>query len=470
MNGHKLLNSRRLSVTAFSFSFAYLLSFLFEGQVMYSLLDLHGLNASTYILAGMIAHFVGLLTCGLFVRSWAAAKSMMLGGMGVCLAATVPFFFTPSLLWMGGLIVSGYASGCTVASWGYYLKAFTHKNERIKSCADVLIYSNLMMIAVNVVAMNRSPFIGLSLSMFCLVIGIVFIWMLPTESVYQQDKTLKNKTQEGIKNPLLLLCLFVFIITINSGLMYQVINPAFEHLTGLVSWYWTVPYIVALAIMRNLPMKAKRSRILYIGMAMIMGAFISFMLLGRNPADYLIVDTLMLGACGIFDLFWWSILGEMLDYSDNSAQTFGIGLSANVFGVLCGGVLGMAVTSVRLPGAEVAVIALTVVCVTLVILPPLNRQLVLLLKSHAYLAAYDNMSQSQQSDIVRQIKTLDPLTVREQEVLQLILSGKSNREIGRDLFISENTVKTHVRNIFSKYDVVSRAELISTLLKNQTVE
>ena len=470
MKGHKLLNSRRLSVTAFSFSFAYLLSFLFEGQVLYSLLDLHGLNASSYILAGMITHFMGLLTCGQFVRSWAAAKKMMLGGMGVCLATAVPFFFTPSLLWMGGLIISGYASGCTVASWGYYLKAFTHKNERIKSCADVLIYSNLLMIAINVVAMNHSPFIGLSFSMFCLVIGIVFIWMLPAQSVHQQDKISNNKTQEGIRNPLLLLCLFVFIITINSGLMYQVINPAFEHLTGLVSWYWTVPYIVALAIMRNLPMKAKRSRILYIGMAMIMGAFISFMLLGRNSSDYLIVDTLMLGACGIFDLFWWSILGEMLDYSDNSAQTFGIGLSANVFGVLCGGVLGMAVTSVRLPGAEVTVIALTVVCVTLVILPPLNRQLVLLLKSHAYLAAYDNMSQSQQSDIVRQIKTLDPLTVREQEVLQLILSGKSNREIGRDLFISENTVKTHVRNIFSKYDVVSRAELISTLLKNQTVE
>jgi DNA-binding CsgD family transcriptional regulator len=286
----------------------------------------------------------------------------------------------------------------------------------------------------------------------------------------EQNKTFINKTHGGIKNPLILLCLFVFIITINSGLMYQVINPAFEHLTGLVSWYWAVPYIVALAIMRNLPMKANRSRFLYVGMAMIMGAFISFMLLGQNTCDYLIVDTLMLGACGIFDLFWWSILGEMLDYSDNPSQTFGIGLSANVFGVLCGGVLGMAVTSIGLPGAEVAVIALTVVCVTLVMLPPLNYQLVLLLKSHAYLAAYDNMSQSQQTDIVRQIKTLDPLTVREQEVLQLILSGKSNREIAGALFISENTVKTHARSIFSKYDVGSRAELISTLLKNQRVE
>ena len=470
MNRHKLINSCRLSTTGFSFLFAYILSFQFEGQVLYSLLEMRGINASAYILAAMIVHFMGLLTCGLFVRSRSAAKSMMLSGMGLCLVATAPFFFAPSYLWMSGLIVSGYFSGCAVAAWGFFLRAFTPKNERIKSCADVLIYSNLLMIAVNVVAMNRSPFIGLSLAMLFLVTGIAFIWMLPLEQENEQNKTFKNKTHGGIKNPLILLCLFVFIITINSGLMYQVINPAFEHLTGLVSWYWAVPYIVALAIMRNLPMKAKRSRILYIGMAMIIGAFISFMLLGRKTSDYLIVDALMLGACGIFDLFWWSILGEMLDYSDNPTHTFGIGLSANVFGVLCGGVLGMTVTSIGLPSAEVAVIALTVVCVTLVMLPPLNHQLVLLLKSHAYIAAYDNMSQSQQTDIVRQIKTLDPLTVREQEVLQLILSGKSNREIAGALFISESTVKTHARNIFSKYDVGSRAELISTLLKNQRVE
>jgi len=469
MTGFKTLSARRLSIAGFSFLFAYILSFQFEGQVLYSLLDLYGTDASGFILTAIIAHFAGLLTCGLFVRTQAAAKNMVLGGMGLCLAATVPFFFVPSALWAGGLIIGGYASGCAVAAWGYFLRAFTPKNERIKSCADVLIYSNLLMIAVNVVAMNRSPFIGLSLSMLCLMIGIAFIWMLPAEQENEQNKTFNTKTHGGIKNPLIWLCLFVFIITINSGLMYQVINPAFVHLTGLVSWYWAVPYIVALAIVRNLPMKAKRSRILYIGMAMIMGAFISFMLLGRNTSDYLIVDTLMLGACGIFDLFWWSILGEMLDYSDNPAQTFGVGLSANVLGVLCGGALGMAVTSVGLPGAEVAVIALTVVCVTLVMLPPLNRQLVLLLKSHAYLTAYDNMSQSQQADIVCQIKTLDPLTVREQEVLQLILAGKSNREIAVALSISENTVKTHARNIFSKYDVSSRAELISTLLKNQTV-
>ncbi len=51
---------------------------------------------------------------------------------------------------------------------------------------------------------------------------------------------------------------------------------------GLVGWYWAVPYIVVLIIIRNLPAKTNRSGILYVGMAMIMGASISVMLLGRN--------------------------------------------------------------------------------------------------------------------------------------------------------------------------------------------
>ena len=76
------------------------------------------------------------------------------------------------------------------------------------------------------------------------------------------------------------------------------------------------------------------------------------------------------------------------------------------------------------------------------------------------------MSKTQQIDVIRKTETLEELTVREKEVLSSILSGESNREIAQALFISESTVKTHARNIFSKYDVGSRAELISTLLKN----
>ena len=200
---------------------------------------------------------------------------------------------------------------------------------------------------------------------------------------------------------------------------------------------------------------------------MIMASFIAFMLLDRSASSYLTVDTLMLGACGIFDLFWWSIIGEMLDYTDNPVKIFGVGLSANVFGVLLGGLLGSSITSLNISSANVAVIALSVICITLAILPLLNRHLVILLSNHTYLLAFASMEEKQQKRIVHTAPVLNPLTDREQEVLRLILRGNSNKAIAAQLFITENTVKTHVKNIYSKYNVSSRAEIISTLLKDQ---
>lgn len=63
------------------------------------------------------------------------------------------------------------------------------------------------------------------------------------------------------------LCLFITVITIDSGLMYQAQGPAFSHLEWLTSWYWAVPYIAAVLIMRNLPRKTNRVYILYVAVA-----------------------------------------------------------------------------------------------------------------------------------------------------------------------------------------------------------
>lgn len=56
---------------------------------------------------------------------------------------------------------------------------------------------------------------------------------------------------------------------------------------------------------------------------------------------------------------------------------------------------------------------------------------------------------------------VDPLSQREKEMLQLLANGVSNKEIGNRLFVSENTVKFHLKNIYSKLGVCSRLQAIN---------
>lgn len=53
-------------------------------------------------------------------------------------------------------------------------------------------------------------------------------------------------------------------------------------------------------------------------------------------------------------------------------------------------------------------------------------------------------------------ETLHALTKRELEILRLVAEGLSNEEIGKKIFISRKTVKTHLRNIFDKLQVHNR--------------
>ena len=60
-------------------------------------------------------------------------------------------------------------------------------------------------------------------------------------------------------------------------------------------------------------------------------------------------------------------------------------------------------------------------------------------------------------------KLLSPLTNRESEIVKLVEEGLTNHEIATRLFVSENTVKTHLKNVFSKTNALNRTDLIHKL-------
>lgn len=62
------------------------------------------------------------------------------------------------------------------------------------------------------------------------------------------------------------------------------------------------------------------------------------------------------------------------------------------------------------------------------------------------------------------------LTDRELEVLRLVARGLNNREVAKELFISENTVKNHVRNILEKLQLHSRMEAVMYAVREKLLE
>ncbi|WP_256004680.1 MULTISPECIES: response regulator transcription factor [Pedobacter] len=62
-----------------------------------------------------------------------------------------------------------------------------------------------------------------------------------------------------------------------------------------------------------------------------------------------------------------------------------------------------------------------------------------------------------------------PLTKRETQIIDLIARGKDRSQISAELFIDIETVKTHIKNIYLKLDVNSRADAITVARKNKLI-
>jgi two-component system, NarL family, response regulator len=62
------------------------------------------------------------------------------------------------------------------------------------------------------------------------------------------------------------------------------------------------------------------------------------------------------------------------------------------------------------------------------------------------------------------------LTSRETEILRLVADGRPDGDIAQSLHLSESTVKTHLRSVYSKLDVPSRAAAVAVALRSGIIE
>ena len=458
--------NRTRSILAFTCFSAWLIAFPYEGTVLYALLARAGVDSGVWITAAIAAHLAGLLACMLFVRSLSGARKMLLLSAAVCLGGTALFVCSSPLLLKITLLTISFFAGLFICAWSWFFRAYTPSGSRMDTAAKTLAFSALIMIFINLCVSYVSVWLALGLCALLLALVLFFVYRTRPKAPQQVQEaapaplTLRQMAEPvSFFQPLAALCVFIFVITINSGLMFQVVLPAYSGLGFVSDVYWAVPYIAFILIINRFARRVNQAYVLFLAIAMLGFSFIGFAALDRSVWSYLAVNTLLLGACGINDLFWWSILGELLDFDKNPARLFGFGLGANVAGVLAGKFIGSAL-ALSGSGIAPALVGMAVVCLALVLLPPLHRQLSRMLQNNTFLVSLTALPQQQQRTAVSHVGSIAGLSERENEIAMLLLKGYPYKLIASRLYISESTVKTHVQSIYSKLDIHNRTELI----------
>ncbi len=462
----KNLSNKHKTTLLYGVLFGYVLSFVFEGRVYFQATKLLSYDTSNQMLMAMFCHMIGLLATGILVKRRRSTKQVMFFTILACIILT-PFFLFSNML-VGYLIIAftSFLSGMAVACWADYYKECVQPEARMTTIANSLIIANLLMILAGLIATYLSIYGSFILISLYLVVALCTLVSFDNEYSCADIYELQKLSHSQI-HTLCLFFAFVVVATIDSGLMYGVINLKYEVFSYLTSWFWAIPYIIAILIMKSSYEKKKESYFLYIAFCMIGMGFIFNLLLPFSAISYIVIDIFLLGAAGIIDLFWASKVGESFEYLKNPVRVLSVGWAANVFGVFIGGILSKKVISSKFDDKDLVIMALIVIAISLILLPEMLKRLYLLLESTKCIDSYKEQSEVQKKEFACCIPNYENLTNREKEILQQILLGKTNKDISLELSISENTVKTHVRNILSKYGVTNRAQLINIIWQKE---
>ena len=183
--------------------------------------------------------------------------------------------------------------------------------------------------------------------------------------------------------------------------------------------------------------------------------FFPFAMIALSSEVGISVILWILGYClfGFLSVFRVVLFSDIARADNNLLYVAGFGLMFGRIGDAVGNLTG-----IMLSGSIIALVAVSGICfaATFIIFFLLYNKL------------YMPVQQPQQSKEERLNTFIQKheISSRETEVLNLIIEGATNGEISAKLYISENTVKFHVRNILKKTGCSNRAELLAALNKS----
>jgi DNA-binding CsgD family transcriptional regulator len=261
------------------------------------------------------------------------------------------------------------------------------------------------------------------------------------------------------KRSLFLICFAFFLLNIGGGVFFELIEPMILNEAKISVYYYILPYIYASAGVLLLLLLKKTKEMIDIFLTFAAGLITIGLIVfqfSHTGANLVMVDLLIQSGYAILDIFMWGIIGMMAYVYNQSYKIASFSMSSNITAVILG-IIGSKILAafIEEPKTIVPLIAIVSLVIAIILIPFLYRITINDLRKGA------TVLENEQDKLIKiqQIKNYKQLTNREKEVVQYMLLELTNHNIAKKLFISENTLKTHAKNIYTKLEVKNKREL-----------
>jgi len=439
------------TIVSFALLVGWIISFPYEGPVFYAL-TVNGESINPSINSFNLLLLATGLLLGIFITVRSnQIRNILIWLKITCLMLSLALFIIPAKLWIVVIPLISFGAGIGMSLYGHQIKAHVSKSGLISVAPVSMVLACLVVIGAQFLLTAAS--VKIAFIFIELVLAISIVVLMKTDEVEESNHAIRKDSFSGMIKKFWLLLLFIYILTINAGIMFHVIFPAFSEYIDHSILYTNIPYVAAI-IYFSIFYRRNKFNALFVGLALWGISLLVFSHFSPSVLFYIFLTSTMLFASGIFDLFWWTIFTTSFDYVKNPSTMFGSILSVNVFGSLTGGVLSKYMIGEGLTPFVITQLGLLTIMVCMVLIVPLSKRISPFLSDSDFFA---KQRWNDEDDIDAMVS--ERLSSREAEVYQLLLTGISDKEIGSHLNISLNTVKSHNRKIYSKLDVRNRIEL-----------
>ena len=441
--------------------FGWLLAVPYYGPVLTVAAPASVLEEHPLFLIFAVVHALTYLAGGLFLRESRIALNLMVASLTLTILTNAALLLSHDFLWLPAMVIFGVSSSLYVMGWVSFFSLYTPNVGRLKLMAAVIIWGNVIYLVFNWLASHLSAFDVLALALLPLTAAAAILGRF---KFFRFSTSKKIRKVKPLLNPLIfIICLFVFVTYLNGGLMYSIIMPSIDLQIPYAFYYRYIIYILVLIVMYLFGEQLQRYFPIYMAVSLLGIAFVSFALFSEITAGLFLTASLLEAAFAMLDLFVWVTLGSLAFLYKAPFQFFGLALAAMLSGIGLGDYLGVYLFSI---GNDyylmTAIFASLSIFIVLLIVPWLNKQIENILPQSLEASTVNPVipGQGRLGNLESHIQPGENLTPREIEIVSLVILGYTNNDIAAKLVVSPNTVKTHLKNIFNKFGVKKKKDLI----------